>query len=339
MDDHRQKLANKSYSNLISDGFKLFHQNYTKLILPMALFYIIGIILEALVLLILGEIFLKVNPRFYSFYIVFPLVISLIFLLLLIKSGMVAIAMSSVNIYLYKKYLGEDINFSMEFKKIFNKNILLIIISSPLFFSLFYYLYLFLTIASVLIFFFFNSPYLLGFGISFLFLIFLILNIIFVCFFLFFLFTNNMREMKKPVREAREIARGSFWKIFGIYFITFLIIQILSFIYNMIMFSILGLRLEIFTENYGTIVLYFLIYYLVEILLAPLLICLLTPLFVSCKARNDIFYFHLDQHYSSNAISQDFVRKKLRRFCIYCGDKINISMKICPKCGKSLTWE
>ncbi len=50
METELQRLADKSFANVLLDGFKLFKKCYLKLILPFLLFQIISIVVQVILL-------------------------------------------------------------------------------------------------------------------------------------------------------------------------------------------------------------------------------------------------------------------------------------------------
>ncbi|MHA1350588.1 MAG: hypothetical protein ACTSPZ_07105 [Promethearchaeota archaeon] len=97
------------------------------------------------------------------------------------------------------------------------------------------------------------------------------------------------------------------------------------------------------TRNYGSIILYDLLYYLPEILLAPLFICLLTSLYGSLKNSREQQTQYLSPTYQS---SQNFeaphteVSKNLNSgmYCPFCG-KRTPRLEFCTHCGEKITFD
>lgn len=349
-------LANKRFSDIIVDGFKLFFQNYGSLIIPLACFQVLMIILDIFILtdlkwyinsmeLNLEDIIDKfaenadLTESEWNLLTSFLFLnIALLFLDNLIGAIVVTIAMCSVSNYLLKKQLYKETHFIQSFKSAFNKKIFLVILIIGICIPL----------GSVLLF----IPAIIIFG-----------------FYIFLVFTYNMEDIENPISEARRVSKGNFWKILSIFAFNFIFIFIFSFIYT----SIIDLFFssEVFstnynswldpsTRNYGMIILYQLLVNLVEILLAPLFICFLTSLFISLKAKKDLGftiqkqYLPVRERYegvfsqpsgltqrvddSIEESSTTKVKFEGEFYCPFCGYRINIPKKFCPNCGESFSF-
>ncbi|MFX0071625.1 MAG: hypothetical protein ACFFAO_11090, partial [Candidatus Hermodarchaeota archaeon] len=282
----KQQLAEKSFVEILKDGFRLFIKTYLVIILPMMFFYICYIVLRALILtdLIWHGFILReradyvinqyaknpnsVSEQEYDIVVQSYLFQTLIgFLDLLILAVLTVIALCSVSSFLYKTYLNKNPNFKEEFKNSFNKSLFKVVL-------------------------------LIGLGFSLGWNIFWIPGIIIGVLFIFFVYTYNMENIKRPVREARLISGAgnhSYLKVLGIFAISFLIINTINFIYTLILVTVRPVNSATLiswynpaTRNYGMIILYELTNNLITILFTPLLVCLLTPLFVSLKAQKEI---------------------------------------------------
>ena len=246
--------------------------------------------------------------------------------------------MCSVSNYILKKQLHIETHFTQSLKSAFNKKIFLVILIIGICIPL----------GSILLF----IPAIIIFG-----------------FYIFLVFTYNMEDTENPISEARRVAKGNFWKILGMFAFNFIFIFIFSFIYNSIIDVFFSSEtfsnnynswVDASTRNYGMIILYQLLVNLVEILLAPLFICLLTSLFTSLKAKKDLGFSYQKQYlpvrepyretYSqpmglaqiSDESVEDGTTSKLQLegqfYCPFCGYRINIPKKFCPNCGESFSF-
>jgi len=163
--------------------------------------------------------------------------------------------------------------------------------------------------------------------------------------FIFLVFTYNIEEIEKPTSEARAIAKGTNnkLKIIGVFIFNFCIIFVISFLLNnLIDFFVdpnilsynYNIWLESSTRNYGMIILYQILLNLVNILLAPLFICLLTVLFVSLKAKKDL---GVKYHYAVRRQPTLITQNEDSIYCPYCGVLINRLKRFCPRCGENLS--
>ena len=356
MENLKQQLANKSFDEIISDGFHLFKKSYSKLILPLAFFSIISIITKILlfsslnwslsqilsqtdafmVKMISDPSYFPTNTELASLIQSFGLLFLVVFLEMLIDVIFTIIVICSVASFLYKKYMQKDVDFSREFKKAFNPKMLSVLLLLGIFTT---------------------------FGV---FLIF-IPSIIIVAYYLFYVFTYNDPESKNAKSEARSISRGAFWRIIGIFIICAIIELIVDFIYTSILDFTLVISAETYngwldpnTRNYGMLILYHLIYNLHLILLTPVFVCLLTPLYASHKARFEIGYNYQRSQYSqwnsqiqspplSIRASQEpkqpesyakiGSKGKTGFYCPFCGYYIRDKQKFCISCGESLDFK
>jgi hypothetical protein len=104
------------------------------------------------------------------------------------------------------------------------------------------------------------------------------------------------------------------------------------------------------TRNYGMIILYQILMSFIDIIFAPLFICLLTTLFSSLKARRDLSqedYFitrTYEELYSQQKDvfnedktqeSKPMIPLKENFYCPFCGQYVSVPKKFCPKCGES----
>ncbi|MFX0001689.1 MAG: hypothetical protein ACFE9Q_13615 [Candidatus Hodarchaeota archaeon] len=347
-------LANKSFSEILTDGFKLFLQSYRTLIIPLALFQILLIVLNVLLLTDLSwqidtiginipdlmEKFIQdeslteseLNTLIYFLF----MTIVLLFLQNLIGAVVITIAMCSVSNYVFRRYMDEDVSFVKSFKSAFNKKIFLVILIIGIF----------LPLGAVL----FYIPAIIIFG-----------------FFIFLIFTYNMEIDKSPISEARAIAKGAFWKIIGVFVVNILLILIIDYIFTLIIdffivnestVPIINSWYNPLTRNFGMLILYNILYSIIDIFFAPLFICLLTVLFSSLKAKKELKIQYQEGYYPERELYQESYRilrqqpldameseastsfpeigTQNRFYCPFCGTLIQSPKKYCPKCGESL---
>jgi len=349
-------LANKSFSEVLTDGFKLFIQTYRTLIVPLALFQILLIVLDILLLTDLSwhidtleitvtdlmdklfeDIPLTENELNTLIYFLF-MTVALLFLQNLIGAVVITIAMCSVSTYVFKRYMNEDISFIKSFKSAFNKKMLLVILIIGIF----------LPLGSILLY----LPAIIIFG-----------------FFIFTIFTYNMEYDKNPFSEARAIAKGSFWKIIGVFVVNVLLILIINYIFTSIIdffiinestIPIINSWYDPITRNFGMLILYNILHSLIEIIFAPLFICLLTVLFSSLKAKKELKIQYQQGYYPERELYQESykilrqkpydiveseesspmyeIKLENRFYCPFCGILIKSPKRFCPRCGETLSF-
>lgn len=326
-------FTNKSFSEIISEGFKLFIQNYKTLILPLAFFQVILIVLDTLLLtdlnvyinsiginvVVLMDNILQDIPlspsewNLISLFLLLSLV--LLFLKNLIGAIIITIAMCSVSNYIFRKLMNENPSFSSSFRSAFNKKMLIVI----------FIIGICLPLSSILLY----IPAIFVFTM-----------------FIFLIFTYNMEEIDKPISEARAIAKGvsTKLKIIGIFVFNFVIIFIFSFILNFIIDLLLNPGIVAFnysiwltTRNYGSLILYQILINLADILLAPLFICLMTALFASLKAKKDLGFHYIRKPYLVKEEPDLSLGNEGKFYCPYCGVLIKSLNKFCPRCGEDLS--
>ncbi|MCK4380466.1 MAG: zinc ribbon domain-containing protein [Candidatus Lokiarchaeota archaeon] len=348
--EHSQKLinlANKRFGDVLRDGFKLFSRTYKTLILPLALFQVLLIVLN---IFLLTDLSIYVNSLgaelpditedpadLIKAFRYLLMTTGLLLLQNLIGATVITIAMCSVGTYVFKKYMDEDVSFSDSFKSAFKSKI-------------------------------FYAILILGICLPISFLAYIPALFVFA-FFIFLVFTYNMDVNKNPISEARAIAKGAFWKIIGVFAISALLIYTISLIFNLILdISIIAYSPEFTTNynswynstprNYGMIILYNILYNLIDIILAPLFICLLTTLFSSLKAKKDLGVQFQRGYQPSRDMYQESYRvlrqepyevieteettsfpeisREGRVYCPFCGTLIQTPKRFCPKCGENL---
>ncbi|MFX1569331.1 MAG: zinc ribbon domain-containing protein [Promethearchaeota archaeon] len=352
MEKNSQKLidlANKSYGDILSSGFKLFFQTYGTLIIPLAVFQIVLIVLNVLLLtdltwsidsmgiavdevldkFIENESLTESELNILAGFLLMTL--ALLFLQNLIGAIVIAIAMCSVSNYTFKRYMGEKISFIKSLKTSFNKRIFIVVLFLGILLPISFLLFI---------------PAIIIFG-----------------FFIFLVFTFNIEDVEKPIAEARAIAKGGFWKIIGVFLINVIVIFIISYFYNSLTSIIFNtnstsfmIKLSMWSSpayrNYGMLILYQIINSTIDIIFAPLFICLLTSLFSSLRARRILktgyyqeYYpkreiyqesFNISENKESSAISE--IKLEGGFYCPYCGVLIKSPKKFCPKCGETLSF-
>jgi len=333
MYQRRKNVSNKRFKDIISEGFYLFSKSYKTLIIPLSLIFILLIVIKNLLVTDLNlqlnlitpaiEVIIQKDPSalnntdFNVMFEYFALIIGTEFLNNLASSVFNVFAMCLVSNYLFNKFSGSPSNFSTDLKNAVNGRLLLVIL-------------------------------LLGVGIALGSFLLFIPSIIIFGYYIFYIFTYHSEEGIEPIKEAREIARGAFWKIIGIFILSNLIVIICDFLFQMLITPLLTQIYDASwynpsTRNYGSIILYDLLYYLPEILLAPLFICLLTSLYGSLKNSREQQTQYLSPTYQS---SQNFevphteVSKNLNSgmYCPFCG-KPTPRLEFCTHCGEKITFD
>jgi len=324
------RIAKKSYGESISDGFRLFGKNWLKIIGPLTLFYVIYLLLKIFLLAdmnwqgsVLGDIIGTIDPSNLTEADIAQLIsfllfgLSAIFIDSIIYALLTALAMSSVSIYLYKKYLNLDTDFVQDIKKSFNSKLFVV-----------------LTI--------------LGLGVPLGFLFLLIPGIIIYGHYICSIFTYQFENIEKPLKQARLITKGAFWKIIGVVVISSLIIIVINMIYGL--FLNLVWHVDAFTlaswydpasRRYDMLFLNELLNNVVRIILGPLFICLLTTLFTSLKVRFDLgyrrgYYQVPTEPYKTEQVQAQPEHVDSGLYCPVCGYHMEFKFKFCPNCGESL---
>ena len=338
-----ENFSNKRFSEVISEGVNFFFKNYLTLIVPLGLFLLISLIIKNLLVTDMVWQSLLLTPAIQVILDMDPsalteehLNLMMEYLTLSLISGFInsliitifnVLAMCLVSNYLYNKFIGNETKFFSEFKKAINGKLILVIL-------------------------------LLGVGISIGSFLLFIPSIIIIGLFSFYVFTYNSDDSNQPLKDAREIARGSFWKIIGVLVLSSLIISIINLLFQLFIgdFFVQFIQTSWYnpsTRNYGMIILYDFLYYIVELLFAPLFICLLTSLYVSLKTRKEVFvkyqpsYDQTPQSYgtpyrdeSSSIKSMNAVDKpRSGLYCPFCGQFVKDKTKYCPHCGEQFNFE
>lgn len=351
-------LANKRFGEVLREGFKLFINNYGYILLPLMLFSIISILLQVF---LLTDLEWNINKLDTSVTEIMEnlgdadltesdwnllLKYLLLYFALIFFNGLIAgmgvggiittIAMCSVSTFLYKKCVQGEADFTSSFKSSFNKKLFLVIL-------------------------------IIGIFIPIGALLFFIPAIIIYYFYIFMIFTYNLEDNGTPTSKARFFSKGAFWKLIGVFVINFLILAFINMIYTTIIDFIIEVNigserfLEIYnswydpaTRNFGAIFLYHILYSVVDIIFAPLLICLLTSLFATVKAQKDLGYDYKREPYPvREGYPEAYPSQKLESYeevpsygtplkeglyCPFCGYHIKIPKKFCPKCGEDISF-
>jgi len=355
----KQDLVNLKFGDFFSEGLRLFSKNYGKIILPFILFLLISNLLIVLVLTdltwmsneftaSLAPIIARFNtaPETVTEEEMFLVLQSMLFEIGLVglQSAIGAVftvlSMCSVSKFLYKKYLRGNANFGKELKKAFNNKLILVI-------------------------------FILGLCVpaGFYFLL-IIPGIVLFYYFIFLVSAYNMKDIKNPVKETRLIVKGNFWTLISVFLACVIITAIINFPVQYILELVWNVNASTYsswlnpdTRNYALLILYQLSYDIVGIMLSPLFICILTPLFATAKARYDLGYqkgYSLQRReyreqpipYSSyprerevyarpseRTIAPNISEKKEGMYCPFCGTYIKTPKKFCVKCGESLQFD
>ncbi|MFX1359330.1 MAG: hypothetical protein ACFE8T_03190 [Promethearchaeota archaeon] len=335
-----QRFAYKSFGGVLSDGYVLFAKNWLNIIGPIAFFSFIAIIINNFLFadlgwlspqvgVILNKLFSDLNTITEADMQIMLQYMSLILGRLIIGAFFTVIAMCSVSSYLLKKYTGIDVDFIKEFKSSFNLKLLIVLLLIAI---------------------------LIPLGIVLL----LIPSIIIFGFYIFSIFTY--KNQNKSIKEARSIAKGSFWKILGVFLIPILIIFIINSTFQMFLDFIIPIDEITYlswynpsSRNYGMIILYdFLYNNLFNILLGPLFICFLTVLYTSSKAKKVVVSQSRKQplsvkyRYSEPETSRLFSDKMETEeprldhkynsglYCPFCGKFMEKKLDKCPYCNEPL---
>jgi len=338
-----ERYSNKRFSEVISEGFRLFGKNYMTLIVPLSLFLLISLIIKNLLVADMVWQSILITPAIEAILVMDPSAMTNVefdlmmeYLALSLFSGFIntfvitifnILAMCLVSNYLYNRFIGNNTEFFSEFKKAINGKLISVIL-------------------------------VLGVGISLGSFLLSIPSILIIGYYAFYVFTYNSDDSNQPLKDAREIARKSFWKIIGVFLVSSLIIAIIDLFFQLIFgdFLIQFYQTSWYnpsTRNYGMIILYDLIYYIVDLIFAPLFICLLTSLYVTLKTRKETFiqyqtsYDQTPQSYGtpyrdeSSSIKSMNAADKLESglYCPFCGQFVKSQRQYCPHCGEQFNFE
>jgi hypothetical protein len=338
-----ERYSNKRFSEVLSEGFRLFGKNWLTLIVPLGLFLLISLIIKNLLVADMIWQSILMTPAIELIIDMDPSAITNVeldlmmeYLALSLFSGFIntfvitifnILSMCLVSNYLYNRFIGNDTKFFSEFKKAINGKLISVIL-------------------------------VLGVGISLGSFLLSIPSLLIIGYYTFYVFTYNSDDSDQPLKDAREIARKSFWKIIGVLVVSNLIIWIIDLIVQLFIGNFL---IQFYntswynpsTRNYGMIILYDILYNIVDLIFAPLFICLLTSLYVSLKTRKEVFvqyqtsYDQTPQSYgtpyrdeSSSIKSMDAADKSgSGLYCPFCGKFVKDKTKFCPHCGEQFNFE
>ena len=355
----KQLLANKKFSDFFSEGLSLFGRNYGKIILPFAFFLVIS---NCLIVFLLTDLTWFSNELTNSLALIFEkfemapetvteeellsilqsmlLEIGVLGLESVIGAFFTVLSMCAVSRYLYKTYIYGSAKFSLELKEAFNKKILLAAIILGLCVPIGTFFFLFIP------------------------------GIVLFYFYILLVHTYNIEEIKNPAKAARTIVKGNFWSIVGVFIASVIITSIINYPIQFLLSFAWNIDTATYltwinpnTRNYPLLLFYQLSYDIIGILISPLFICLLTPLFATLKARYDLGYqkgyyqrrIGYEEDYptyssfprqseihsatSEERIPRDFSDVKEGMYCPFCGFYIKTPKKFCVNCGESLQFD
>ncbi len=327
-----QRFASMRVSQVILDGLRLFVKNWFKIILPFVLFTIVSIIISNLFVLELNWQYFQMTPTVEAIYekdptlitdadmtiLVEYLVITYLISVITSVSGafFTVLAMSAVGASLYKNYTQANGNSKEEFKGIFNKRVLIVLLIFGIFVPL---------------------------GA----LVFFIPSIVLLGFYIFLFFTYREKSIESPLREARNLSRGNFLKIIGLFLLVSIMIGFVNLIYQYFINFVWNFDSATYvswynpsTRNYFMIILDDLIYYqLINLIFSPLFICILTPFYTSLKARKQLGYSFQKGSYNMQKRYDQTSQEEKGFYCPFCGYHMPSKLKFCANCGELLDFE
>lgn len=333
MSDNHPKLnnhSNRRISEVVSEGFHLFGKNWITLILPLGLFFFFSLIIKNLLVVDLEwqvltmtpaiEVILGKDPSLLTGgeielmlkYLILGL--SFLFLTNFIPTLFNVVAMCLVSNYLYNKFIGNETKLIPELKNALNGRILLVVLLLGVGSS----------VGSIL----FYIPSILIFGSSVGPILSYIPSIFIMGFYIFYIFTYHSDDSDHPIKEARGIAKGAFFKIIGVFIVNYLIILFGEFVYYLLFDDFLtqinsSSWYNPATRSYGRIILHEYLINIIQLLITPLFICLLTSLFVPLKTRKEQY---IQYQTSYPEIPQGNETPRI--------EKVSGSGMYCPFCGK-----
>lgn len=323
------KIANKRYGELLTDGFRLFGRNWIKIIAPICIFYIISILIRTILLananwdlILLGEIVAPLANLDPSTLTESQLNSMLSYIYgswgidtvnFIIGNLFTTLGLCSVAKYLYKDYLGEKISVTQSMKGAINRKLIIVL--------------LILALAIPLGNFLLVIPAIILFG-----------------FYIFLIYTYQLENNDNSIKEAKALSKGAFGKIIGSFIISTLIILIITSFYQILIEILFPVSYSTLVSWYNPahqalhlIFFYNLINSLIPILLEPLFICLLTPLFIQMKARRNLGYGQREMSYQKvykPPTQPEYIENGI--FCPFCGQHMDFKLKYCPSCGESI---
>jgi hypothetical protein len=238
---------------------------------------------------------------------------------LLISNIFTVLALCSVASFLYKYYNYQDTSLREGIKGAFNKKMIPILL-------------------------------LLGLGIPLGVFTLFITSIIIFGFFIFSIYTYQLNDNENPLKSARAYSKGSFWRIIGVLVISSLITAVINYIYQLIFdfaWPVDSLtRMNWYnpsSRRLDLLILYGLAQNLVPLLLEPLFICLLTPVFTSAVVKNHLRYGIRAEpqirYPSMNRSLKEPQYSDKGIYCPFCGNFMEFKLNYCPNCGEKLNFE
>ena len=324
------RIANKSFIQLLTDGFRLFGKNWIKIIIPISLFYVISLFIRIVLLvnanwdLILLEAIVNplanVDPSTLTesqLNVMLTYIYStwgIDTLNFIIGNLFTTLGLCSVSMYLYKDYLGEKTSLTESMKGAFNRKMIAVL--------------LILALAIPLGNFMLVIPAIVIFG-----------------FYIFSIYTYQLDNNEMSIKEAKILSKRAFWKIIGTFLVSGLITLTLTIFNQMlieIMFPVSYSTLVSFYDpanlRFDLIFVYTLMNNIAFILFEPLFICLLTPLFIHMKARKKLGYgYQRENNYQrvyKPPSQPEYVEDGV--YCPFCGQHLDFKLKFCPSCGESI---
>ncbi|MHA1191881.1 MAG: hypothetical protein ACTSP9_06245 [Promethearchaeota archaeon] len=323
------RIANKRYNELLKDGFGLFGKSWIKIIVPISFFYVISLLIRIVLLANANWDIILLEAIVGPLAEVDPLtltesqlnsMISYIFsiwgidiLNFIIGALFTTLGLCSVAKYLYKDYLGEKISLTESMKGVFNRKIIAVLLILALAIPLGNFMLL--------------IPAIVIFG-----------------FYIFSIYTYQLDDNERSIKEAKSLSKGAFGKIIGTFLFSGLITLTVTIFYQMLIeimfpvsYSTLVSWYDPANRRFDLIFIYNLMINVVPLLLEPLFICLLTPLFIQMKVRKKLGYGH--QRKYSQMVYQpptqpEYVEEGI--FCPFCGQHMDFKLKFCPSCGESI---
>lgn len=330
-DDYQTSIrfANKRFGENLSDGFRLFAKSWSSLIIPFSIFFIVSLILKVLlftdVIWQLDDLGATVDAIVENFYTdpnsvtEFELNLMLQYLVfsfgILILQNMIGaiftvFILTLVSTYVLKKYNGIETRLFEEIKNGFNRKLLLILL-----------------ILGIL------TPL----GLILLF----IPSIVLFGYYIFSIYTIHFDKNENSMKQAKKLSKGSFLKIIGTFLLVVVLLTLINLFYQFIIDYTFPYNASWYnpaTRNYGMIILSELVYNLMNILFAPLFICLLTPLFASIKAKKDLGTMYYIKPETPSPISKLTTESESGIYCPFCGKFMMNKLQYCPHCGEALNF-
>ena len=111
-----------------------------------------------------------------------------------------------------------------------------------------------------------------------------------ITYYIFSIFTYNIEDIEKPLHEAKLLTKGSFWKVLAVQLIPIPILMVASIPFYPIFEYIWSMEPHITSAigYQGSIFLFSFIISIPFIILGPLELCLLTPLFAKQFLKKEV---------------------------------------------------